>query len=269
MTAGNYGDRNYGDSLPIPQLRRQVDDRGSLAQGLVSVMARLPRIVLPGIPHHVTQRGNRRERIFFNGGDYALYRDLLAESCKLNGVEAWSWRLMPNHVHLILVPSTEASLARAIGEAHRRYTGFINARNRQTGHLFQGRYGSVAMDEAHLVMAARYVAMNPVKAGLVARPGEWPWSSVRAHLAGTDDELVRVRPLLDRVGDFASFLDRGEPGEYMTDLDQGQTIGRPLMSIAALQQLEKDLGRVILPATRGRKPQLIDADDRQTELGNG
>ncbi|WP_273455536.1 transposase [Nevskia ramosa] len=231
-------------------------------------MARLPRMVLPGTPHHVTQRGNRRERIFFSDTGYALYRDLLAESCKLNGVEAWSWCLMPNHVHLILVPSTEVSLARALGETRRRYTGFINARNRQTGHLFQGRYGSMAMDEAHLIMAALYVAMKPVKARLVDRPDDWPWSSVRAHLAGTDDELVRVRPRLDRAGDFAGFLDCGESDDNMTDFYQGQAIGRPPMSVDALQQLEKELGRATLPATRGRKPRMIDGDDRQKELKN-
>ena len=90
--------------------------------------------------------------------------------------------------------------------AHRRYTGFINARQRWTGHLWQGRYGAVAMDDAHLIHAARYVALNPVRARLCATADEWPWSSVQAHLAGKDDGLVTVRPLLDRVGDFAAFL---------------------------------------------------------------
>lgn len=88
-----------------------------------------------------------------------------------------------------------------------------------------GAYGSVAMDEAHLVMAARYVAMKPVKARLIDRPGDWPWPNARAHLAGTDDELVRVRPLLDRIGDFAGFLDCGESDDNTTDFDKGQTIG--------------------------------------------
>jgi putative transposase len=97
-------------------------------------MTRLARIVVPGLPHHVTQRGNRREPIFFEDGDHANYRDLLAEQARKAGVEVWAYCLMPNHVHLILTPSTEVGLGRAVGEAHRRYTNFINGRGRWTGH---------------------------------------------------------------------------------------------------------------------------------------
>jgi len=125
-------------------------------------MARIGRIVVPDFPHHVTQRGNRRQTVFFESSDYALYRDLLAERCRKAAVEVWAYCLTPNHVHLVLRPSTPDGLARAIGETHRQYTGFINARARWTGHLFQGRFSSVALDEAHFVAAARYVALNPV-----------------------------------------------------------------------------------------------------------
>jgi putative transposase len=162
-------------------------------------MARLGRIVAAGFPHHVTQRGNRRQTVFFEPADYALYRDLLAERCRKASVEVWAYCLMPNHVHLVLTPSTPDGLARAIGETHRQYTGFINARARWTGHLFQGRFSSVALDDAHLVAAARYVALNPVRARLVACAEDWAWSSARAHLAGRDDALVRVAPLLETV----------------------------------------------------------------------
>ena len=113
----------------------------------------------------------------------------MAESCRRAGVEVWSYCLMPNHVHLAMVPSTEDGLARAVGEAHRRYSAYINARLRVTGHLFQSRFNSVAMDEAHWMAAARYIAMNPVKAGLVAHPWDWPWSSSPAHILGKDDAL--------------------------------------------------------------------------------
>ncbi len=106
-------------------------------------MARLARLVVPGLPHHVTQRGNRRERTFFEEGDYALYRDLLADSSTRARTEVWAYCLMPNHVHLILVPVDEDGLRRTLADLHRRYTGFINARARTTGHLWQGRYGSV------------------------------------------------------------------------------------------------------------------------------
>ena len=136
-------------------------------------MARLPRIVLPGIPHHVTQRGNRREKTFFEDGDYALYRELLAAATARAGSAIWAYCLMPNHVHLIVVPHHEDGLRQTFADAHRRYTGFINARHGWTGHLWQGRFGAVLMDEAHLASAVRYVSLNPVRARLVERAEAW------------------------------------------------------------------------------------------------
>jgi putative transposase len=162
-------------------------------------MARLARIVAPGIAHHVTARGNRREPIFFEDGDQDLYCDLLAEQMRKAGVEVWAYCLMPNHVHLILRPSDQGGLGRALGTTHRRWANFINARGRWRGHLFDGRFASVAMDESHLLAAVRYVTLNPVRVRLAARAEDWLWSSARAHLAGEDDGLVSVRPVLDRA----------------------------------------------------------------------
>jgi putative transposase len=118
-------------------------------------MSRLARMVVPGLPHHVTQRGNRREAIFFEDGDQQLYCDMLGEQLRKFRVEVWAYCLMPNHVHLILTPQGADGMSRALGEAHRRYTNFINARGRWTGHLFQSRFASVAMDESHLRSAYR------------------------------------------------------------------------------------------------------------------
>lgn len=123
------------------------------------------------------------------------------------GVAVWAYCLMPNHVHLILVPATANGLRSALGEAHRRYTRAINQRQGWVGHLWQGRFASCALDAAHLVAAARYVELNPVRAHLVERPETWPWSSAKAHLAGQDDGLVTVAPLLEAVGDWSAFLD--------------------------------------------------------------
>ena len=164
-------------------------------------MARLARVVVPGYPHHVTQRGNKREAIFFKDGDHEVYRNLLAEQARRASVEIWAYCLMPNHVHLIAVPKRTDGLGLAVGEAHRRYTSFINARGGWTGHLFQSRFCSVVMDDSHLKAAFCYVSLNPVRAGLVERAEDWPWSSVRAHLAGVDDELVTVKPAFDRLPD--------------------------------------------------------------------
>jgi putative transposase len=218
-------------------------------------MARLPRIVLPGIPHHVTQRGNRRERTFFEDGDYALYLDLLADAADRARTEIWSYCLMPNHVHIIAVPSDEDGLWRTFRRAHRDYTGYINARMRVTGHLWQGRYGSVAMDEEHLMAAFRYVALNPVRARLVDKAGEWEWSSVRAHLAGQSDRFVKVEPALDRIGDFAAFLEEpfDEAASY-ADLRKAERIGRPVGASEWIAQMEQRTGLTLAPRKRGPAP---------------
>ena len=153
-------------------------------------------MVIPGLPHHVTQRGNRRQKTFFNDGDYVAYLELMAEWCREEGVEIWSYCLMPNHVHLIAVPQTADGLRRGIGEAHRRYTRRINFREKWRGYLWQGRFASFVMDEPYLLAAARYVELNPVRAKLVEHAPKWRWSSAKAHLSGRDDRLVKVAPLL-------------------------------------------------------------------------
>ncbi|MBX9633493.1 MAG: transposase, partial [Magnetospirillum sp.] len=150
-------------------------------------MSRLARLVVPGLPHHLTQRGNGRAQVFFDADDYAFYCALLAECCRAAGVAVWAWVLMPNHVHLILVPSDPDGLRRALAPVHRRYAGHVHARLKRTGHFWQGRFGAVVMDEAHLAAAVRYVALNPVRASLAQRPQDWAWSSARTHLAGQDD----------------------------------------------------------------------------------
>lgn len=217
-------------------------------------MARLPRFVLPGIPHHVTQRGNRRERTFFEDGDYDLYLDLLADAAERARTEIWSYCLMPNHVHIVLVPQDEDGLRRTFGDLHRRYTGYINARMRTTGHLWQGRFSSVAMDEAHLVCALRYVALNPVRARLVERARDWPWSSTAALCDAADDGVVSVAPALERVGDFSAFLDEAfdEAFTYAA-LRKAESIGRPVGSPEWLEDVEARTGLPLRPKKRGPK----------------
>jgi putative transposase len=216
-------------------------------------MTRLARVVISGLPHHVTQRGNRREAIFFEDGDQEIYRDLLAEQVLKAGTELWAYCLMPNHVHLILKPEQSAGLGRAVGEAHRRYTNFINARGRWTGHLFQSRFASVAMDEAHLLAAVCYVSLNPVRARLVSRAEDWPWSSVRAHLAGRNDALVTVRPVLDRAPDFGKLL-LGDRDEVFAELRHAEGTGRPLGTPQFVIGLERLRGRPLARRAPGRKP---------------
>ena len=170
-------------------------------------MARLARLVVPGLPHHVTQRGNRRQQTFFGEDDYAAYLQLMAEWCRERGVDVWAYCLMPNHVHLIAVPQAEDSLARAIGEAHRRSTRRISFREKWRGYLWQGRFASFVLDEPYLLAAARYVELNPLRAGLVADAADWRWSSAGPHLSRRDDRLVQTAPLLAMIADWRGFLD--------------------------------------------------------------
>ena len=217
-------------------------------------MPRVARIIIPGMPHHVTQRGNRREKTFFNPDDYESYRLWLAESSSRAGCAVWAYCLMPNHVHVILVPSDEDGLRKTFADLHRRYTTRINTRLDVIGHLWQGRFGSAAMDEEHLLNAIRYVTLNPVRAGLVQRPEDWPWSSARAHLLGRDDGVVTVTPVLERVEDFAAFIGADFDEDVAFDaLRRAETVGRPIGDRQWLKSLERRTGRSLLPAKRGPK----------------
>lgn len=219
-------------------------------------MSRLARTVVPGLPHHVTQRGNRRAPIFFVPGDERIYLRILREQVNRHDVEIWAYCLMPNHVHLIATPHDERGLARAFGEAHRRYTAHINSRHEWTGHLFQARFASVVMDERHLLTAARYIALNPVRARIVAKAEDWPWSSVRAHLAGRDDQLVSVAPLLSRIDRFADTLEVESADGDFSSLRAAERTGRPLGSPSFVAILEARLDRTLAPRKPGRKPQI-------------
>jgi len=213
-------------------------------------MARLARVVVPGLPHHVTQRGNRRQRTFFETADYLRYRAIAAEQCRTHGLAVWAYCLMPNHVHLIVVPARTTALAAAIGETHRRYTRYINAREDWQGYLWQGRFASVVMDEAHLLAASRYVELNPVRAGLTASAAAWPWSSARSHLSGVGDGLCDPAPLLARLSDWQALL--RQPGDTGTldALRRHTRTGRPLGDERFVARLEMQLGRQL----RRRRP---------------
>jgi putative transposase len=206
------------------------------------------------VPHHVTQRGNRRQETFFSPSDYRLYRSLMAEWCGREGVEVWAYCLMPNHVHMIAVPEHEDALQRAIGEAHRRYSRAVNRREGWRGHLWQGRFASFPMDQDNLLAAARYVELNPVRAGIRRRPDTHPWSSARAHLAETDDELVKVAPLLEMVGDWKTFLAGGLAADDLETLRSHERTGRPLGGKSFVAGIEAQLGRSLAKRKPGPKP---------------
>lgn len=216
-------------------------------------MPRTARIVVPGAPHHVAQRGNRRQPTFFRDGDYLRYLQLAAEWCAKAEVECWGYCLMPNHVHLILTPKTEASLRAAFAPMHWRYSYEINRRERWTGYLWQGRFASYPMDGDYFMQASRYVGLNPVRAGLVEEARDWPWSSVRAHLSGRDDALVRVGPLAACVrGGMSAFFQTDVSEEARKKLRAAANTGRPLGAAAWVKALEQASGRTLQAPRRGR-----------------
>jgi putative transposase len=217
-------------------------------------MVRIARVVAAGVPHHVVQRGNRRQTVFFSTADYKAYLRLMAMWCHQERVEVWAYCLMSNHVHLVAVPENEQGLARAIGEAHRRYTVRVNQRENWRGYLWQGRFSSYPLDERYLLAAVRYVELNPVRARLVERPWQYAWSSAAAHVRKRDDVLVKVKPMLGRVADWREYLST-EPDSTDTEiLRRHMRTGRPLGNPKFVESLEAKVGRALAPRKRGPKP---------------
>jgi putative transposase len=222
-------------------------------------MARLARLVIPGTPHHVTQRGNRNQNVFFSDDDYALYHGLVAEACSAKGVTCLAWSLMPNHVHLILIPSDGDGLRAALAEAHRRYSRAINAAHAWTGYLWQGRFASYPMSDAHLMTAIRYVELNPVKAKLARRAEDWRWSSARAHVEGKSDGLTDLKALSGLFRNWRAMLAHGlEAGDIdpaaEAAIEAHQRTGRPWGDEAFAERLEAQTGRNLKRGKPGPKP---------------
>jgi putative transposase len=216
-------------------------------------MARIARVVVPDVPHHITQRGNRRQRTFFIESDYEAYKALLARACADSGAKILAYCLMPNHVHLVAVPTTPADLRRTIGEAHERYTRRINFREGWRGHLWQGRFGSFPMDPPHLHACVRYIERNPVRAHLVAQPEDWPHSSARPHLNGQDDFLVSVQPLLRVIGDWRTFLADPTSDALQPAFGYHERTGRPMGTREFIEQIETETERRLHKLPPGRK----------------
>lgn len=183
-------------------------------------MPRTARIIAPDFPHHIIQRGNRRMNVFFKENDYRFYLDLLLEWSSKAGVDIWAYCLMPNHVHIVATPENSDGLRLMMSQVHRRYTAMVNKRESWTGHLWQGRFASYVMDEAHALSAIRYVEMNPVKAGLVTHPESYVWSSARAHTGRTADPLLKDHVIREMIPDWYSYLLQPEYENILRELEK-------------------------------------------------
>ena len=214
-------------------------------------MARLARVVIPHLPHHVIQRGVRSLPIFFSDADREAYLDLLAQFGAHAGLTVLAWCLMTNHVHLVMVPPDDAAaLARAIGEAHRRYTRLVNFREGVRGHLFQERVHSFPIQtDRYLLTVVRYVERNPVRANMVRQAVDYPWSSARHHVRKTPDRLVTPSPLFAVPSDWEQILAGEDP--HLDTVRRHVRTGRPWGTDAWVRTLEQQVGRVLRPRLGG------------------
>jgi putative transposase len=213
-------------------------------------MARLARVVIPGYPHHVIQRGNRRQDVFFNDEDRITYLDYLRQYTKPAKIEIWGYCLMNNHVHLIAVPARENGLAKGLGDAHRQYTRKINFRQGWRGYLWEGRFKSYPLSEKYLYAALRYVERNPVRAGIVKKAEDYRWSSARAHVKKEGDSLLTPHFMLEEIEDWGLYLREEDKEEDRNLFRFHMRTGRPLGDLKFIEKLEKITGRLL----RKKKP---------------
>jgi len=220
-------------------------------------MARIARVVVPACWHHVTQRGNRRQTVFFDDTDRTLYLQLLARYAGQCSVRIAGYCLMGNHVHLIVIPSRGNALARSLGRAHVDYARWLNLRRGETGHVWQNRFFSCPMDARHQWEALRYVEQNPVRAGLVSAAEAWRWSSAQAHTGGIDRLGILDMAEWERCWTGASWrqaLASGmEDAALQERIREATRTGRPAAEDEFIKKLEAEQSRCLRPQKRGPK----------------
>lgn len=205
-------------------------------------MPRLARVVVPNIPYHITQRGNRREDVFFDDEDREFYLKMLQEYAKKFSVEVWAYCLMTNHIHLILRPTTDKGLQQVLKPLHMRYAQYINKKMGWKGHLWQGRYFSSALDEAYTYSAIRYIEQNPVRAGMVKDASEYSWSSARAHLGLASSEMLNAIPSShapSSVEKWQAYLNEQSAKDSIDIITRNIEKGLPCGNTEFIESLEK------------------------------
>ncbi len=224
---------------------------------------RLARVIVPGLPYHVTHRGNRRARVFFEVEDRDAYLAHLERYCRFHGLSIWSWCLMTNHIHLLVVPERKDSMSLALGNAHGKYAQWVNARHGLSGHLWANRFYSTALDADHLWAAVRYVELNPVRAGMMSRAEEYAWSSAAVHCGKAEDRnsgfgglLCDSSPFPGRIASagWADWLAQGLDDRTLERIRRNTATGRPCGDDDFVTRLERDLDRILRPQQAGRKP---------------
>ena len=219
-------------------------------------MPRIARVVVPGHPHHITQRGNYRQDIFVDDTDRDKYLSLLHKESNKYGLKLLAYSLMSNHVHFIGMPKNEESLGNVFKYVNMKYSQYFNRKIGKGGHLFQGRFFSSVMDERYTLACARYIERNPVRAKMVKRPQGWQWSSARVHCSIEKKDILKVNELFDYVGkkgrDWQDFIEEHDYLQEIKEIRQQTIRGRPLGNGTFLKKLEKKLNRSLIIRSAGR-----------------
>ncbi len=217
-------------------------------------MPRIARVVVPGIAHHVTQRGNRREDVFFTEDDRQRYLQLLLEYATKHGLRILAYCLMTNHIHLVCIPERADSLASVFRPLDLRYTQHFNFTQRMSGRLWQGRPFSCALGDEHLIAAVRYVERNPVRARMVRKAEHYAWSSAAAHCGQRADPLLSsLQGLVPvREEDWSAWLAEREDEKFLAGIRLRTRTGRPLGDKKFVEALESRLKRRLQPRSIGR-----------------
>ena len=216
-------------------------------------MPRRRRLILPGFPHHVTHRGNRRTNIFREQTDYQFYLGKLSDYLEKFQIRLYSYCLMTNHIHLIPVPNSRTALSRCLHDLHGLYADYFNRKYGLCGHLWQGRFYSCVLDDSHLWNAVRYVERNPVRSGLVDRAELYRWSSAAAHCGLRQDRLLDESfPPTGLVSDWKAWLNPDQSESELEQIRASTRKGVPYASKAFSQGLETLFGISLLPRRKGR-----------------
>jgi putative transposase len=220
-------------------------------------MARRPRIVLPGWMHHVTQRGNHRQQIFFSIHDRIVYLRLVAEYFPKYGLRLVGYCLMDNHVHLAVIPEVESSMADGLGILHHDFARWQNIQCKRNGHLWQNRYFSCPVEDDRVWDALSYVELNPVRARMVEHAWDFEWSSAKAHIEGTDAsgllDMAFWRETACQI-EWKEYLEKLIMADSFRDWIRSTTArGLFLGRDSTARQLEEELGKRLILLKRGRK----------------
>lgn len=216
-------------------------------------MPRIKRIVAVGYPHHITQRGNYQQPVFEQDSDYSQYLEWLEKYSEKYSLHIWAYCLMTNHVHFVCVPQREDSLALTFNTLHMRHAQFINRRNKAKGHLWQGRFYSTILDEKHAYAAVRYVENNPVRAGIVTKAEDYPWSSAKHHVAGINNTgLLRSCYISEDIKSWRRYLNGNDDETLISDIKKNAMTGRPSGSISFVEKLQKKFRMRLRALPRGR-----------------